>query len=144
MHTVYGLTQGQGSHKYCCHSGQGNNFDPFEYDRNIHNEMVQKVIFCFQEILEFGENSSYSEIAICALIPRPKYPHLEKYFKETSLGLFQLCQKYKCATFIDCESIFYNPQGQILNHYFKKDLMHLNRVGSEILASHVFNVITQK
>ena len=30
MHTVYGLTQGQGSHMYCCHSGQGNNFDPLD------------------------------------------------------------------------------------------------------------------
>ena len=30
MHTVYGLTQGQGSHIYCCHSGQGNNFDPLD------------------------------------------------------------------------------------------------------------------
>ena len=106
--------------------------------------MVQEVILYFQKILEFCQNSSNCKIAICSLIPRPRYPHLEKYFKQTSLGLFQLCKKYECATFIDCESIFYNFQGQILKHYYRNDLIHLNTVSSQMLARHVFNTITQK
>ena len=122
----------------------GNNFDPLVFDENVHNKMVQEVILYFQKILEFCQNSSNSEIAICSLIPRPRYPHLEKYFKQTSLGLFQLCKKYKCATFIDCESMFYNIEGQILKHYFKNDFIHLNGVSSQMLARHVFNTITQK
>ena len=121
----------------------GNNFDPYLHDENIHNKMVQEVIFHFQDILDFAENTS-SEVVICALIPRPRYPFLEKYFKKTSLLLSQLCTKYRCATFIDIQSFFYNSNGQILSHFFKNDKIHLNRFTSKNLAIHIFKEISNK
>ena len=67
--------------------------------------------------------------------PRPKHPHLKKYFEKTSLGILQLSKQYEFVTFIDCQSLFYS-QGQISNNYFKKDLVNLNIASSKMLAQH--------
>ena len=59
-------------------------------------------------------------------------------------SISQLSKQYKCATFIDCQSLFYNSHGQILNHLFKNDLTHLNKVASEKLAMYIFHEISKK
>ena len=113
------------------------------FDSNVDHETINEILYYFQKIFQRAEHIG-SKIFICGLIPRPKYPHLKNYFEKASSGIFQLSRQYKCATFIDCQSLFYDSQGRILCHYYKKDLIHLNNVGSKILALHVFNVITQK
>ena len=105
--------------------------------------MVEEILHYFRKIFQTGKHTG-AEIFVCGLIPRPKHPHLKKYFEKTSLGILQLSKQYEFVTFIDCQSLFYDSQGQILNNYFKKDLVHLNIASSKMIAQHVFNEISKR
>ena len=63
----------------------GNNFDPYVYNANVHNKMVQEILYYFEKILQVAEQSE-AEIFVCGLIPRPRHPHLKFFFEKTSHG----------------------------------------------------------
>ena len=74
----------------------GNNFDGDVFDGNIHNQIVDEILCHFQTIFQKAEESG-TKIFVCGLIPRPKYPHLKKYFEKTSHGGLKIekyCNKY--------------------------------------------------
>ena len=117
----------------------GNNFNPLVKDQAVHNLTVKEVIQKFKKLLQFSDRYSGTKIHICSLIPRPRFKHLDFFFKKTSIGLSQLCKKHNSATFIDCHSLFQNSSGQTLLHFYNSDGIHLRRFSSEKLALHVFN-----
>ena len=118
----------------------GNNFNGRIFDSNVHHQTINEILYYFQKIFQRAEHIG-SKIFICGLIPRPKYPHLKKYFEKASFDIFQLSKQYECVTFIDCQTLFYDSQGQILSHYFKGDQVHLTKVSSRMLALHIYNEI---
>ena len=117
----------------------GNNFNASVKDPSVHNSTVKEIISNFKTLLDFSDRYPDVQIHICSLIPRPRFKHLDLFFKKTSIGLSQLCKKYNSATFIDCHSLFQNSIGQTLLHFYNSDGIHLRRFSSEKLALHVFN-----
>ena len=84
-----------------------------------------------------------TQIMICSLLPRPRYPHLEYYFKKTSKELHLLCKNYQCSKFIDFTSLFVNAYGKTLDHLFC-DGIHFSSAGVETFSSHLVGQIIRK